>query len=147
MLSFSSQIGVVVVMINTREIAKEYRLTHWAKIMQERRDSGLSIKDYCCQIGICQNTYFYWQRRVRLAACKVLPSKTSELMVRPPNEPALRETGNALAPKGWALAVSAPPPAEENLLPIEIGGCRVMASMETDPQLLSRVCKVLVGLC
>jgi hypothetical protein len=59
-------------MINTREIAEEYRLTHWARIMQERAQSGMYIKDFCKQAGICQNTYFYWQRRVRAAACEHL---------------------------------------------------------------------------
>ena len=30
-------------MVNTREIAAEYRLAHWARIMQERVQSGVSI--------------------------------------------------------------------------------------------------------
>jgi len=59
-------------MINTREIAEEYRLTHWARIMQERVQSGMYIKDFCKQLGICQNTYFYWQRKVRAVACEHL---------------------------------------------------------------------------
>lgn len=59
-------------MVNTREIAEEYRLTHWAQVMQERVQSGQSIKAYCKQIGICANTYFYWQRRVRAAAADEL---------------------------------------------------------------------------
>lgn len=54
--------------VNTREIAQEYRLTHWAGVMRERVDSGLSIKAFCRQIGICGNTYYYWQRRLREAA-------------------------------------------------------------------------------
>jgi transposase-like protein len=58
--------------INTRKIAQEYRLTHWTQIMRKRTESGLSIKDYCEQIGICTNTYFYWQRRLREAACEEL---------------------------------------------------------------------------
>jgi len=59
-------------MINTREIAREYRLSHWSKIIQERLQSGVSIKAYCRQNGICRNTYFYWQRRLRAAACEQL---------------------------------------------------------------------------
>jgi len=55
-------------MKNTREIAEEYRLTHWAQVMQERMRLGLTIKEFCKQAGMCQNTYFYWQRRVRAAA-------------------------------------------------------------------------------
>lgn len=59
-------------MVNTREIAEGYRLTHWAQVLQEREQSGLSIKAYCKQIGVCANTYFYWQRRVRGAAANEL---------------------------------------------------------------------------
>ena len=59
-------------MQNTREIAKAYRLSHWAQIMQERVQSGLTIKEYCRQLGICGNTYFYWQRKLREAACEGL---------------------------------------------------------------------------
>ena len=33
-------------MTNTREIAEEYRVGHWAQILQERISSGLSIKAY-----------------------------------------------------------------------------------------------------
>ena len=52
-------------MKNTREIAKEYRLSHWAGILRERNQSGLSVKAFCRKIGICGNTYFYWQRKLR----------------------------------------------------------------------------------
>ena len=71
-------------MVNTREIAEEYRLTHWAQVMQERAASGLSIKAYCKQIGICGNTYYYWQRRLRVAACEqvaILQTKPEETAV------------------------------------------------------------------
>ena len=66
-------------MINTREVAKEYRLSHWAEIMQERVAVGLNIRAYCKEIGICENTYYYWQRRLRAAACEQLaaPAQTS----------------------------------------------------------------------
>jgi len=90
-------------MINTREVAKEYRLAHWAKTMQERTALGMNIKEFCEHIGICQNTYHYWQRRVRAAACEQLnklvpaqenhgqPSFTEIKVVEPSALPALPE--------------------------------------------------------
>ena len=98
-------------MVNTREIAGELRLSHWAGIMQERTRTGMSIKAFCQQMGICQNTYFYWQRKVRAAADE--------------------KTGGIEFPS----------------LSIEIGGCRVRVPEGVNPELLSTVCKVLVGLC
>ena len=127
-------------MINTREIAKEYRLIHWTQIMQERTQSGLSIKAFCKQVGICNNTYFYWQRRVRAAACE-------ELMYSTPNEP-IRTDNFTDVPNGWALCeVSSNPSEVATVLPIEINGCRILADMNTDSELLAKICKVLMSLC
>ena len=77
-------------MVNTREITAEYRLTHWAQVINERAPSGLSIKAYCRQIGIAANTYFYWQKKLREAACEQLSA--------PPVVP--KQT--ALVPSGFA---------------------------------------------
>jgi transposase-like protein len=84
-------------MINTREIAAECRLSHWVQIMQERTQSGLSIKAFCKQIEISGSTYFYWQRRVRAAACEQLAKL----------EPAQR----SLAPSGFTEVMVVEPPA------------------------------------
>jgi len=84
--------------------------------MQARIDEGLSIKDYCLQKGICQNTYFYWQRRVRLAACKQL---------------ALKQPETAGAHSFAEVKVIEPPaaPAESTAgqIILEIRGCRITA--------------------
>jgi hypothetical protein len=47
--------------------------------MKEREQSGLSIKAYCEHIGICGNTYFYWQRRVRAAAFEQICNSGKEV--------------------------------------------------------------------
>jgi len=59
--------------MNTREIAGGYRLTHWAQIMHERQESGMSIKAYCKQQGFHENVYYYWQRKLREAAWQARP--------------------------------------------------------------------------
>ena len=55
--------------MDTRAIAAEHRLSYWAGIIKERRESGLSVKAFCEGLGIHGNTYFYWQKRLREAAC------------------------------------------------------------------------------
>jgi transposase-like protein len=55
--------------MGTREIAAGYRLTHWARVVQDRSDSGLSIRAYCKNEGIRENTYFYWLKKLRETAC------------------------------------------------------------------------------
>ena len=58
--------------MNTREIAAEYRLAHWTQVIRERSESGQSIKAFCEEAGIRENTYFYWQKKLREAACEQL---------------------------------------------------------------------------
>jgi len=119
-------------MINTREIAEEYRLGHWAQVMQERISSGLSIKAYCRQIGISTNTYHYWQKKLREAAVR-------ELSVAPE-----MPDNQTLVPSGWTECQPAPGAASSsNAVIIEIGECRITATASTDPDLLAKVCRAL----
>ena len=124
-------------MISTREIAVEYRLTHWAGVMRERNESGMSIRSYCKSIGIHENVYHYWQRKLREAACtELLPS-------------AVKGSEDAAVPKGWAICapgqgMSSPSDGE---ISIEIGKSRVTAKTGTDFELLGKVCRVLTELC
>ena len=60
--------------MNTREVATQYRLSHWAGIMRDRQESGLSIRAYCEKAGFHENRYYYWQKRLREEACTKLAS-------------------------------------------------------------------------
>ncbi len=122
-------------MVNTRGIAKEYRLSHWAQVMRERQESGQSIKGYCRQTGIAVNTYHYWQRKLRASACEALMAgESAPLPV-------------ASAPKGWTVCEAEKPDVgSAATVSIEIGKCRVTVTADADEELLGKVCRVLVGL-
>jgi len=69
--------------MNTRQITEEYRLTHWAGIMRERQASGLSVKAFCETAGFHENVYYYWQRKLREAACGHLAEATRQSLPTP----------------------------------------------------------------
>jgi putative transposase len=117
-------------MINTRQIAAEYRLEHWAGIVRERSESGLTVKAFCESAGLHPNSYFYWQRKLRESACEGMPA------------------GALPTPGGWtaAVPVGAGTPGFSRVLPIEIGKYRVIANLDTDERLLAKVCRVLGSL-
>ena len=99
--------------MNTREIAAEYRLSHWAKIMQERSESGMSIREYCKTEGFHENVYFYWQRKLREAACDELLSK---------QQVGTSGADNSLVPSGWAVCKASEASGKEkasNFKPVE----------------------------
>ena len=118
--------------MNTREIAGGYRLTHWARIMHERQESGMSIKAYCKQQGFHENVYYYWQRKLREAACTEMAAREQE------------ERG--LVPGGWARLEPTSTVPSGSSVNIEINGCQVEVTAETDPELLVKVCRTLKAL-
>jgi transposase-like protein len=112
--------------VDTREIAVEYRLAHWAGILRERKESGLSVREYCRQSGYHENVYYYWQRKLRETALAEISS-----MERP----------QAAPPSGWALCSTEPksdiPATSEldqtaalNHLTVEVGGARITVGNE-----------------
>jgi len=64
--------------MNTRYIAKEYRMAHWAKIITAQKESGITIREYCDKSGLHENTYYYWQKKLRAAAIDELVTATDE---------------------------------------------------------------------
>lgn len=128
-------------MVNTREIAREYRLMHWAQVMQERVQSGQSIKAYCKQIGICTNTYFYWQRRVRVAAANEMGLCVCK-EAQPPQVSfsAVRVVGAAVCPT--AMETGAP-----GQLHIDAGGVQLTADSTYPVEQLARLVHALNRPC
>jgi transposase-like protein len=64
--------------MDTRKIAVEYRMSHWAQIIQNRIKSGLSIKAFCENAEFHENIYYYWQRKLRETACEELAKVRGE---------------------------------------------------------------------
>jgi len=58
---------------NTMEIAAKLRLSHWARIIREQGESGLSVAAFCRREGFHENRYYYWQKKLREVACEHMP--------------------------------------------------------------------------
>jgi len=117
--------------MDTNKVAKGYRLSQWAQVMQERRKSGQSVKEYCQRSGISRNAYFYWQRKLRDAACTELV-KAAE-----PKD---------IVPRGFVQLTSGQVPQPSEAIVIEVGGCHITVTAGTDHELLKRVCLTLRNL-
>ena len=103
--------------MNTREIAVEYRLAHWAGIMRERKKSGLSIRAFCENVGIHENSYYYWQKKLREAACSEIAK-------------AQAETAN-LTPVSFAEGFAEVKLIEHTAQPISIASSQSQVSVES----------------
>lgn len=112
--------------MDTQKITAEYRLSKWMQVIKEMKTNGQSITDFCKEKGISRNTYFYWQRKLRQAACV---------------EFLKQEEPVSCVPKGWMQLAHRQ--EIKSTLDIEVGDFRVSVNAETDPELLKKVCRIL----
>lgn len=117
--------------MDTQKVTTEYRLSKWAQIIQARIDSGQRVEEFCKTAGITKNAYFYWQRKLREAACTELV-KTEE----PKN----------IVPSGWMQLNSNQAQRRNESLGVEINGCCIIVNNGTDTELLKKVCLALRSL-
>jgi len=64
--------------METREVTDGYRLSHWARIIQERTESSERVEEYCLRKGISKHKYYYWQQKLRKAAGVQLAKQESK---------------------------------------------------------------------
>ena len=137
--------------IDTREIAKEYRMGHWAQIMKDRIESGLSIKSYCETQGIHQNVYHYWQRKLRTATYEMTTerSQTAGMPIQGFTEVKIMEQGEA-SPQSvespQALQSVHSPQALGQII-IEVSGYKITANSGYPPETLASVLRGLTQQC
>ncbi len=58
--------------MQAKELIHDYQMSHWADIIRQRAESGLTVKEFCRSRGFNKSKYFYWQRRLRDKACNSL---------------------------------------------------------------------------
>ena len=131
-------------MINTRETAEEYRLAHWAEITQRRQDSGQSIKGFCKAEGIYPNVYFYWQRKLREAACKRLPELQAAVKNQGHTVPAFTEVKLEELPPPQPML---PLPATPSRISVEIKGAKITTDSAYPADQLAALCRELARPC
>jgi hypothetical protein len=75
-------------LMDVQKVTHEIRLRQWIGIIKECRGSGKTVKSWCAENGINEKSYFYWQKRVREAACQELTAYQEKAI-----SPARNESG------------------------------------------------------
>jgi len=67
--------------IDTKQIALNYRMSHWARIIQKHSESGMNIKSFCDREGFHENRFYYWRKKLREFTCEqTMQLETNSLM-------------------------------------------------------------------
>ena len=107
------------------EIRQQIRLNQWSAMVQEREDSGLSVKAFCKQAGIATKTYYYRLRRLREAALKCAQSGTVQSTMPQP------ELVQYTPPTGYVLD-----PTPQSIV-IKTSSTTVEIPMNTNPEVVA----------
>lgn len=58
--------------MNVTDLKTQMHVQEWARLIEDRQDSGLSIKEWCRQNNLPESRYYYYLKKLRLAACENL---------------------------------------------------------------------------
>lgn len=69
------------------EVKQEFQLQEWSGMLRKRKESGLSVKEWCREQGLAEHIYYYRLRKLRQAACTALeqaqPVQLTEVPLAP----------------------------------------------------------------
>lgn len=120
-------------------------MAQWAGIMRERKESGLSIREFCKNAGFHENRYFYWQKRLREAACEKLAKiENNEERIAQPVFAKLDLPAPA-QPISKPLALTSQ--ASQGHISIEVPGARITACHEYPVENLKDLLRAVMQPC
>lgn len=64
--------------MNVTDLKTQMHMQEWAKLIEARQDSGLTIKEWCRQNNLPESRYYYYLKKLRLAACENLPAESQD---------------------------------------------------------------------
>jgi hypothetical protein len=76
--------------LDIKQLKQKYRIQQWAEVVAECQQSDMPVRTWCAEHGICRQTYYFWQKRVREAAFANALTAQGSMGIAPPvrQEPA-----------------------------------------------------------
>ena len=64
--------------MNVQYINNDFKTKQWMQRIKECRESGLSVRKWCRQNNLCEQTYYNWLKKLRTLAVEsgALPAQT-----------------------------------------------------------------------
>lgn len=104
------------------------RINEWRQLIHERQQSGQSVRAWCLQNRIRENSYYYWLRIIREEALCEAENKSGALV--------------RLEPEKLAVETVSPEPSSRNIV-IRAHGVEVEFPTGTDIGILAAFVKAL----
>ena len=118
----------------------EVRLQHWKNIISQcqSRPDGQTAKQWLAENGICEQTYYLWQRRIRQETYELMSAPAEMVPVSSQKE----EISFAEIPFRAAHNSSKIPSADSGITPVAViktSTCQIAVSGDIPETLLARI--------
>lgn len=118
----------------------EVRLQHWKNIISQcqSRPDGQTAKQWLAENGICEQTYYLWQRRIRQETYELMTAPAEMISISPVKE----EISFAEVPYKASDNSSGISSADLGITPVAIiktSACQIAVSGDIPDTLLSRI--------
>jgi hypothetical protein len=64
--------------MDIQKVTTEYRINHWSELIKECRSSCKTVSTWCQEHNINAKSYYYWLRKIRIAACNSIPDESNK---------------------------------------------------------------------
>lgn len=64
----------------------QLKFQHWSNLIAQYQESGMTLAAWCEQNNVCKKSYYYWLRKIRLAALENSPVPANDLPAGVPEE-------------------------------------------------------------
>lgn len=69
--------------MDLQKVTTEYRINYWSDLIKECRNSGQTVSSWCQEHNINTKSYYYWLRKIRIAACNSIPDENKQHSIVP----------------------------------------------------------------
>ena len=107
------------------EVKREFQLQQWRGMVLERKESALSVKEWCSERGITEHAYFYRLRQLRISACQALQEAQPVQLAEVPLAPKVpeRHASLRLTTRAGTLEIM---DADRQMLELVLRGCSML---------------------
>lgn len=113
-------------------VKNKYRLEQWTKLILDCQNSGMKVRDWCRLNNVTHHAYYYWLKKVRLAACDKLD---------------LVDTNSSLPVEFQKLEITSPIPETRAAVIIRLNNTTVEISEGASQQTIQAVLLALQSIC
>ena len=114
------------------QVKRQFRIEQWKKYITECQVSGMSVRSWCKQNNLCEQTYYKYLRRFRQELCDSLP-----VAVEQPENPV----------QFSKLTVQNPAPHTQAAIIIHLPNATIEVQNGVDQQTLEAVLLALKTVC